>query len=694
MTDYRTLFVGALPAVDEIEPNSAFDQPQTIPLNVTVQGIVDNEDVDYYVLQAEQGQRIAVEVEAMRLGSTFFDPYVAILDRKRFELASADDTPLALQDAFVSVVAPETGPYVIEVREAAYGGNGECRYRLHVGTFPRPTAVFPAGGKAGESLTVRFLGDASGEIQQQVTLPSEPTDEFALFAEDGGGIAPSPNPFRVVSCDNSLESEPNNEFTEATPTELPKAMNGIIETVGDVDCYRFSATKGQVFEVECFARRIRSGLDPVLNLYHADGRGITGNDDARGPDSYFRFEVPEDGEYILRVTDHLGRGAPDFVYRIELQPITPVLQTGIPRVERYGQYLQQIGVPRGNRFGTVVSANRMNFGGDLALELESLPEGVTADCVPMPANLNLMPVVFEASSDAPLSGRLIDLAAHHVDPTQAIRGRFSNRADFLVGEPNQSIYVWKDVRQVPIAVVEELPFQIEIVQPHVPLVQNGSMGLRVLAQKREGWDEAINVRLPFLPPGVGGATNVTMEKGQSEVICPLNANADALVGTWRVFALGQAEVGGAAHAASQLATLEVTGPLVQFEIQRSSCEQGQTTQVYCKVNHLTSFEDQAKAVLMGLPHNVTAPELEFNKDTPELTFPVTTDASSPAGKHGGLFCQVTIVRNEEPIVAVAGRTELQIDVPPPAPVAQAEPAPAEATPAPETAPAEPAAQSL
>ncbi len=55
-------------------------------MNVTVNGIADNEDVDYYVVQAKKGERISAEVEGLRLGITEFDPCVAILNAKRFEL--------------------------------------------------------------------------------------------------------------------------------------------------------------------------------------------------------------------------------------------------------------------------------------------------------------------------------------------------------------------------------------------------------------------------------------------------------------------------------------------------------------------------------------------------------------------------------------------------------------------------------
>jgi hypothetical protein len=39
VTELRTLWVGALPVVDEKEPNNDFAAPQKIPLNVTVRGV-------------------------------------------------------------------------------------------------------------------------------------------------------------------------------------------------------------------------------------------------------------------------------------------------------------------------------------------------------------------------------------------------------------------------------------------------------------------------------------------------------------------------------------------------------------------------------------------------------------------------------------------------------------------------------
>src|SRR5205807_4597656 len=102
----RTFWVGALPVIEEKEPNNDFANPQKISLNVTVHGVVDAEDVDYFAFEAKKGQRITAEIEAMRLGEAMFDPYIAILDSKRFELAASDDAPLLGQDGLVSVTIP------------------------------------------------------------------------------------------------------------------------------------------------------------------------------------------------------------------------------------------------------------------------------------------------------------------------------------------------------------------------------------------------------------------------------------------------------------------------------------------------------------------------------------------------------------------------------------------------------------
>ena len=667
LTEYRTFYVGPFKDIAEKEPNSEFKSPQPIPMNVTVNGVINSEDVDYFVVEAKKGQRISAEIEGMRLGVTMFDPYIAILDSKRFELITADDSPLLKQDALASVLAPADGKYVIQVRESSYGGDGNCYYRLHVGNFPRPIAVYPAGGKLGEETEVRFLGDPTGDIVKRVKLPAKPVADFGLAPEDATGTAPSEIPFRLSEQGNVLEKEPNDTLKDATVAELPKALNGILQKPGDIDFFRFKAKKGQTYEVECYGRRIRSAIDPVMVLYNDKGQALLANDDSRGPDPYFRFTAPADGEYAISITDHLKHGGPGFVYRVEFLAVEPKVTTGLPQVARYSQFRQQIYVARGNRFGATVSASRENFGGELILDPQNMPPGVKMIADPMPANASTMPVVFEAAKDAPLSGRLVDLRARTADPKQKISGGFFNHAEFVIAAPGQSLFSWCDVDRVAVAVLDELPYTLEIVEPKVPLVQSGLMQLKIRAHRKPGFVEPINVQVPFLPPGVSGVPAVDIPKGQNEVLFPLNANGGAEIKKWKIFALGSANVNGAAWASSPMATLEVAAPYLQFNIQRAAVEQGQKTDIVCGVTVAHPFEGAAKVQVLGFPPKVTTPEMELKKDMKELVFKVSTDKGSPAGTHKNIFCQATIIEQGEPIVHYIGSTELRIDQPLPAP---------------------------
>ncbi|MGE3780607.1 MAG: PPC domain-containing protein, partial [Pirellulaceae bacterium] len=255
ISNLMLLSVGALPVVEEKEPNNEFSTPQPIEMNYTVHGLVQNEDVDYFVVEARKGERLTAEIEGVRLGMTFFDPYLAILNTERFELSRSDDAALCRQDGVCSILVPQDGKYIIEVRETSYGGNGASNYRLHVGSFPRPTAVMPAGGRPGETVEFTYLGDPTGPFSEKVTLPSQvASPEFELFAQDAKGMAPSPNLVRVVDLPNFIEAEPNDAAAQATAASGPGALNGVIQQPGDVDLYKISAKKGEQYDVRVHAR--------------------------------------------------------------------------------------------------------------------------------------------------------------------------------------------------------------------------------------------------------------------------------------------------------------------------------------------------------------------------------------------------------------------------------------------------------
>jgi len=652
ISDLRLFYVGPFASTNEIEPNNDAAKAQPIPLNATVQGAAGGEDMDYFQVSAKKGQPIAVEVEAMRLGRVLLDPFVSIQTKDGKVLASSDDAPLLAQDAALSIVAPADGEYIVQVRDSTYTGPSDSAYRLHVGTFPRPMAVYPAGGKAGEKVKMQFIGDAAGEFSQQIALPTEPQEKFGVFAQRDGQIAPSPNWARVSPFGNGMEKEPNDEKDKATEIsdELPIALNGILQKDGDDDWFRFKAKKDQALEVNVYGRRIRSPIDSVLLIMDEKGNTVAQNDDSSGPDSSVKFTPSKDGYYFLKVSDQLRKGGPDFVYRVEITMPAPGLALNIPQVARNdSQTRQWIAVPRGNRFGTLIRAARNNFSGDVALGLEGLPEGIKMQAETMPGKVDSMPVVFEAAVDAPLSGKLLELTAKSTDDAKPARGSFRHAMEFISG-PNNTYYYHTRADKLYVAVVEAAPFKIEIDEPKVPLVQGGSMNLNVKAIRDEGFDAPIDLKMIWNPPGVSSSSDITMAKGASNAVCTLNASGNADLRKWKIAVLGSATVnGGTVYVSTPLTQLEIAEPYVSGKIETVSVSPGQSTKLVCKLEQKKPFEGKATVKLMGLPDKITAPEVQITKGDTEATFNVTVDPKCNNGSHKNLFCHVDVVEHEQAI---------------------------------------------
>lgn len=691
VSEWKTFQVGPFAILDEKEPNTDFEKPQPIArelvdAGLTINGSMGGEDVDFFAIECKKGERISVEVVGLRMGAGMFDPYAAILDSERFAIAKSDDNPFAKQDPVLSVRIPADGVYYLEIRDSAYTGSGQ--YRAHVGRFPRPTVAYPAGGKRGEAVQVKFLGDAFGDLPQSVAIPSDAPVEYRAFAQDGQGTASSGNLLRASDVGNALETEPNNDPGSATPAAEKLALNGVIDQPGDVDHFKVPLKKGQNLEIQCFARKIHSPLDPILSILNLKGNQVATNDDAGGSqDSKLTFSAPADGEYLVRIADHLGRGGPTFVYRVEFSDPTPSIKLTIPQFARYSQERNAIAVPRGNRFATIMTADKLNYNGDVVVGAEGLPKGVKITAPLMAKTMNIVPVLFEAEADAPLAATFAEMSIH--DPENKVKGRYYQACDMVLG-PNQQIFWHYTSPKLNVAVVEEAPFRLELVQPKAPLVQNGSMQMKVVATRKEGFKGPIQVQFPFRPNGVNAGTNATIPEGQTEVLYPVNAAANAEVRKWQVFVIGSADVKGNLWAASGFVDLEVAAPFVSLKWNRDAVVQGEEAELVAKVTINTPFEGTAQCKLVGLPDKLSTPELTLKADTQELVFKIPTSAESPVGKHANLFCQLTITHQGEPVVHNLGNSQLQVDKAPNKPAPKPEAAKAGA-PKTEAKPAAPAA---
>jgi hypothetical protein len=685
ISELRNFYVGVYPVVQEAaevgiaarprDPKnppppeklpSTFAKPQKLTeKNVTVAGVIELEQVDYYAVDCKKGERLNVEVEGMRLGQ-ILDTHVTIVNKDRFEIAANDDNALSRQDAFVTAVIPEDGTYIIQVRESSYQGSANGHYRMHVGSFPRPKAVYPAGGPAGETVKVKLIGDAAGEFEQTLKLPATAGNVMPLHAEQNGLLAPTPNPFRVSPFGNVLETADNDDAAKATvySGELPIALNGVIEKEGDTDFFKFRAKKGQSLEIHCYARRLRTPLDPIITLYGEKGNQIAQNDDSGGPDSYLRFNVPADGEYTLNVKDHLKNGGPEYVYRIEITETKPALTLTIPNMGvNFTQDRQWVVVPKGGRFSTQIRATRSEFAGDLKLIARDLPPGVSMSAEQLPQGVDMWAVTFEAAADAPVGGKLVELTAEPLGENPApVKGEFKQPVE-LAQSGNNAPYFISTADKLAVAVVEEVPFTVEVVQPKVPLVAAGSQDLKVKVTRKGDFKGPINIRSVWDPPGVG-ASSITIQPDQTEGVLAINAQANARPAKWKTGLLASADLTGQTYAASNPLYVDVAPPFVTAQIVRTSVLQGEKTQVTVKLDQKVAFDGKAKIQLLGLPNEATAEEKDITKDDAQVVFDVTTTAKTPAATHNGLLVRITVMKDGEPIVHNVGQGGiLRVDAP-------------------------------
>lgn len=666
ITNLRYFGVSPLEQVKELEPNSDFNEPQPIEMNSTVAGVIQTEDVDYFAIDLKAGQKLIVELEGLRLGTEFFDPFVAILDGKRFELARSDDAPLLQQDCVCSFVAKESGRYIIEVRESAFGGNGRCNYRLHVGDFPRPVAIVPAGGKPGETIEANIV-DVTGETWiEKIVLPKEP-GEFNYIAQRDGKSAPSGNKLRVAAYENVVEQKDAKDFKSLPAYEGPVAFNGVLEKEGDRDWFKIKGKKNRTFQFKVYARKLlRSPLDSVISIHNAEGRQLAANDDSGGPDSLQNYKFPADGEYLVSIRDQLNEGSPNYAYRIEAGPAPKSVSMTIDELQRYVS--QTMEVPQGSQMAVLLRVRRSGFGGDLGLRLEDAPAGLELVTPNVAANQSYIPFLIKAGADAKPDASLTSLIAETLPDGAGVKGYLNQRTMLVRGQNNRDMWGHNSDR-LALAVTKKLPFSIELVQPEVPVVRGGSTNYLVRVKRDEGYKETIYLRALYNPSGCRASGSIKIPGDKNEARVPITANTKAALGVFPITILARAKSRNASvWVASDFINFEVADSFFNFKFGKTVAEQGGAGAIGVGIEVKRPPEGEVDFEIVGLPAGVTCPQskVKLAEGMQQISFPIEVAKDARIGQFKTLYVKAKITRPTGEILQTAGRGEVQLTAPPPA----------------------------
>lgn len=452
----RAFVVGTLPEVVDDATNQSLATAKEIALGTVVNGMADANAVNYFKLTLSAGQKVIVECAAEELDSRM-KPTLLILDPNGKELVR--NRVGLRKDAILEFTSPAAGPIVIAVFDHIFGGGGEYFYRLAIHDGPHIEYVFPPAGQPGSNGSYVVYGrnlpggqpapglSVEGQPLQQVAttiqLPDEATSKNSLGVGaylSPAGVLLDSTEFRIANSNAisvgfardpaSLEQEPNNDSSHSQVVTVPCEVAGQFYPQRDVDWFQFDAKKGDIYWVDVISHRLGLRTDPVMVLQRVvkndkgeetpaeialvddpgDRNGRIGSDfDYSTDDPAYRFVVPEDGLYRLKVRDANGaaRNDPRFIYRLQIRREQPDFRlvalsrqnkeadgnrvsTFAPVLRRGGTTLIQVDVVR-----------QEGFAGNVEVVVEGLPEGIRCDGAMLSDAMNTAWLVLAATESAP-----------------------------------------------------------------------------------------------------------------------------------------------------------------------------------------------------------------------------------------------------------------------------------------------------
>ncbi len=164
---------------------------------------------------------------------------------------------------------------------------------------------------------IKVLGP--NQIQVEAKIPGDaPVGFYSIQVRTADGLT-SRLPVALGDLPERNEAEPNNLPSQAKAIALPVTISGS-SPGSDRDFVRFQASRGQRITIEVEARRLGSGLEPVVTVLDLAGKPLTSDADeiASQGDPRLVFVAPADGEYLAAIQDVRYAGQGNAFYRLKI----------------------------------------------------------------------------------------------------------------------------------------------------------------------------------------------------------------------------------------------------------------------------------------------------------------------------------------------------------------------------------------
>ncbi len=397
LSNLALIRVDSLRQILETGPNQTLVQAQPVPVGTAVAGILRRLDQDHYKVQGKPGQRLTIDLEARRVG-TSIAPVVTVFGGDGRALVQKRESRRPDRECVFVLDLPDDGVAVIQVRDNLYAGNDHAAYRLRIDPAPLPTAMQPLSGATGQRLEIEaFGGSLDQPLRKSIQLPDQPgnwVDPGAIASPAGTLLVP----MRIAVRTGSVLVEPTDR-QEGSVIEIGPGqdLDGRIGRPGEVDRYRLKVKSGEKVALKVQAVALGSWLDPVVIIRDSRQAILAENDDSmdavmpeqadsvngaglpRGTiDSSVEFAAWEDGEVVIEVTDRYGDGGAEYSYRLvndqDRPDLAVTLLLGNPRDQR--SKLPALDESRSSRSApTLFGVFNLTPGSELPIHFRVAPDG-------------------------------------------------------------------------------------------------------------------------------------------------------------------------------------------------------------------------------------------------------------------------------------------------------------------------------
>jgi hypothetical protein len=464
LSNPRSFVVGSHKEITDAAGNAAADKALDVPLGTTVNGRVDASTYDFLRLKLKEGERVLIDVSARRIDSRLdatlivFDAKGRELKRVKegadadpvldFTAPASGEYLLKLYDEvygggndYFYRLTVSQAPLVDFVFPPSGLAGTTSPFTLFGHHLPggKPAGGLIRNGLPLERLTVDISLPAEEAEHLQLALSGsaplarvwQDAIEYRLPAPHQNA-APVPIYFakapRVV-----LEAEPNSDAQSAQKLSVPCECAGQFYPQSDFDWFEFEAKKGQTYWIEVISNQLGLPTDPFFAVYRVTkndkgemkqteiaqiddlperGRRPTASDefDLSSDDPAYKFVAPDDGTYRLLVRDQFGdsRQDPAMVYRLVIRSPEPdyrlLAYPAAPSPTQQQQNrvpLAAVNLRRGGTAAINLAVKRQDeFDGEIAIDVQGLPRGVTCPGAVLGGSVNDGALVLVAAEDA------------------------------------------------------------------------------------------------------------------------------------------------------------------------------------------------------------------------------------------------------------------------------------------------------